>query len=437
MTSECFVHVVLPGETDFVAAGRFQREADRRGIATGRFVYGKSYLARSNAVPIDPLNLKLSAETYSTTRLDGMFGALRDASPDTWGRRVIERRAGKSMLDEMDYLLHSPDDRAGALGFGLHAEPPAPRRTFNQTLDLARLQSFADLIVRDGQLPQDPDAEQARELMNAGTSMGGARPKAVVEDDYGLWLAKFNRKDDDWNEARVERAMLVLARHCGIHTADSKLARIGDRDALLIRRFDRVRTGQGYQRARMLSALTLLRAEEDPQLRENWSYVLLAEELRRISARPREDAQELFRRMCFNALISNTDDHPRNHAVIAMGSDWRLSPAYDLTPTRWVSITRRDLALECGDMGRHAHADNLQSQSVRFLLDGEEATTVIDTMEQVVRDRWYEIARGEGVSERDCETIRGAFAYEGFRARAIRSRTPSAPRPRGPRGRAR
>lgn len=415
MTSECFVYIALPGETEFVTAGRFERKADRRGVNTGRFVYGKSYLARSNPVPIDPLNLKLGGDTYSTTRLDGMFGALRDASPDSWGRRVIEKRSGKAKLEEMDYLLHSPDDRAGALGFGLNAEPPAPRRTFNRTMDLAKLQAFADKIVNDEKLPDDPDAEQAHDLLNGGTSMGGARPKAVVEDEDGLWIAKFNRKDDKWNEAKVERAMLVLARACGILTAESKLTTIGDRDAVLIKRFDRNRTDKGYQRARMLSALTLLRAEEDPQTRENWSYVLLAEELRRISAQPKDDAPELFRRMCFNALISNTDDHPRNHAVIAADKDWRLSPAYDLTPAKWVSITRRDLALECGDLGRYAHAGNVRSQSARFLVNADDAKAIIDAMEQTVKERWYEIARREGVSEQDCETIRGAFAYDGFR----------------------
>jgi serine/threonine-protein kinase HipA len=119
--------------------------------------------------------------------------------------------------------------------------------------------------------------------------------------------------------------------------------------------------------------------------------------------------------MCFNALISNSDDHPRNHAVIAMESDWRFSPAYDLTPSPQISIEHRDLALACGDMGRYAHADNLRSQSARFLVNGDEAKATIDAMEQTVKDRWYEIARREGVSEKDCETIRGAFAYEGFR----------------------
>lgn len=415
MTSECFVYITLPGETDFVTAGRYQRAIDRTGVATGRFVYGKSYLARNNAVPIDPLELKLGTKTYETRLLKGIFGALRDASPDHWGRRVIERHFGSPGPDELDYLLHSPDDRAGALGFGLGKEPPAPKRKFNRALDLGKLQEFADAIIADVELPQGADAEQAQELMLEGTSMGGARPKAVVEDDGALWIAKFNRPDDKWNHAKVERSMLELARACGLYTAESKLTTIGGRDALLVKRFDREGTKNGYRRARMLSALTLLRAEDTHQDRSKWSYVLLAEELRRISGDPKADAAELFRRMCFNALITNNDDHPRNHAVIALEDDWRLSPAYDLIPAMPISVEHRDLALECGDMGRYAHAENLLSQSARFLLMAGDASSIVDDMEETVRDRWYEICRREGVSEKDCKKIRSAFAYDGFR----------------------
>lgn len=412
---ECFVYIVLPGETEFVTAGRFELKADPRGIHTGRFVYGKSYLARRNAVPIDPLNLKLGSQTHATTQLGGLFGALRDASPDYWGRRIIEKRSGKPQLDELDYLLYSPDDRAGALGFGLNAEPPAPRRAFNRTMELARLQAFADRILADDEPPRDPDVAQAHDLLNGGTSMGGARPKAVVEDDVGLWVAKFNRPDDKWNQARVEHAMLVLARTCGLQVAESRLTSFGDRDALLVKRFDRAKTENCYQRARMLSALTLLRTEDNPQGRDRWSYVLLAEELRRVSTQPKTDARELFGRMCFNALTSNLDDHPRNHAIIAWGDEWQLSPAYDLTPTPVISIERRDLAMDCGDWGRYAHAENLLSQCQRFLMPPGEAKTVIARMEQTIREDWYETARREGVSEKDCGAIAWAFAYEGFR----------------------
>ena len=122
--TECFVYITLPGQTQAVTAGRFVLTADRRRLALGRFVYGKSYLARHDAVAIDPIELKLSDETYETARLDGVFGALRDSGPDYWGRRVIEKHAGKAQLGELDYLLESPDDRAGALGFGLGKRRP-------------------------------------------------------------------------------------------------------------------------------------------------------------------------------------------------------------------------------------------------------------------------------------------------------------------------
>ena len=418
MTSECFVYAMLPGMTQFVTAGRFVLEEDRRGMPLGRFVYGRRYLSRPDALPIDPIELPLSERTYETTRLKGVFGAIRDASPDYWGRRVIEKHAGLAVLGEIDYLLQSPDDRAGALGFGLNVEPPAPLRRFNRTMDLERLQQLADLIIAD-QEPSSSEASadrtQVEDLMLLGTSMGGARPKAVVEDAGALWIAKFNRTDDRWNQARVEHAMLVLAQECGLHVAQSRVVQVGDRDALLVKRFDRIPHEDGYARARMLSALTLLRAEDTQQQRDRWSYVLLAEELRRISARPEGDARELFKRMVFNALITNTDDHPRNHAVIAPEHEWRLSPAYDLTPFPAVSEERRDLALTIGDYGRYANATNALSQCARFLLNKEEATRIIDDLEENVKARWYAVARREGVSEQDCERIARAFVYPGFR----------------------
>jgi serine/threonine-protein kinase HipA len=159
----------------------------------------------------------------------------------------------------------------------------------------------------------------------------------------------------------------------------------------------------------------LLRADEAPQSRDRWSYVQLAEELRRACADPEANAAELFRRMCFNALISNIDDHPRNHALIAKEKDWKLSPAYDLTPAIPVSVARRDLAMEIGDAGRFANADNLLSQSARFLLKREQAARIIDEMEAQVKTRWFSVAREAGVSPAQCEKIAGAFVYEGFR----------------------
>ena len=412
---EAYVYITLTDHLEPVTAGRFAMTEDRHGIVLGRFVYGRNYLERRDAVALDPVELKLATGTFETTALGGVFGALRDSSPDYWGRRVIERHAGKPKLSELDYLLYAPDDRAGALGFGLHQTPPAPKRDFNRTLDLAKLQQVAEAMMREEDLPATASHRQIKDLLLIGTSMGGARPKAVVEDEGGLWIAKFNRADDPWNNARIEHAMLVLARACGLVAAESKVVDVGGKDVLLVKRFDREKVEGGYRRARMVSALTLLRAEDTHRSREKWSYVALAEDLRRVSADPERDAAELFQRMVFNALISNTDDHPRNHAIIARAKDWQLSPAYDLTPSVPISLERRDLAMSCGDEGRFANAHNLLSQSARFLLNQDEATAIIDTMENMIKTAWYKTARAEGVSERDCAAIAGAFVYEGFR----------------------
>jgi serine/threonine-protein kinase HipA len=412
--TECFVYVTLPGDTEPVTAGRFSLTVNRRGVPEGRFVYGRSYLERPDAVPLDPVELKLVPQVFSTVGLGGVFGAIRDAGPDYWGRRVIERHLGKAPAGELDYLLHSPDDRAGALGFGLNVTPPAPRRRFNRTLDLARLQRIADAVVGDEDIPVGSDAGQVENLLLIGTSMGGARPKAVVEDKDGLWIAKFNRPDDRWNSARVEHAMLRLARRCGLDVAESRVIDVAGRSVLLVKRFDRQRVEGGYLRARMVSALTLLRAEDTFQSRERWSYMALAEELRRVCSEPERNAAELFRRLCFNALISNSDDHPRNHAVIARGTDWMLSPAYDLTPTTPIATERRDLAMICGDQGRLASAANLLSQHGRFLLGRDEAAAILGRMADEVRATWYRVARAAGVSARDCGLIAPAFVYPGF-----------------------
>jgi serine/threonine-protein kinase HipA len=246
--TECFVYITLPGETSPVTAGKFVLARNARGDALGQFVYRGKYLDDARAVEIDPLELKLSKRTYETTLLGGVFGALRDAGPDYWGRRVIEKHAGKAKLGELDYLLESPDDRAGALGFGLNTEPPAPLRKFNRTIDLEKLQDLADALVKDT-IPNDPQAQQVQDLMLLGTSMGGARPKAVVQDDDALWVAKFNTAGDRWNNTRVEHAMLRLARECGLTTAESKIETVGGKDVLLVKRFDREKTAKGYARA--------------------------------------------------------------------------------------------------------------------------------------------------------------------------------------------
>ena len=414
MTSEreCFVYIVLPGATEFVTAGRF-RWIDEGDGGVGEFVYGRSYRARDDAVELDPVELRLSGQVYETARMDGFFGAIRDSMPDFWGRRVIERNAGLAELSEFDYLMQGPDDRAGALGFGLGVEPPGPRRLFNRTLDLAALQRGADAIDDDRE-GAGPAGDRVEELLLLGTSMGGARPKAVVEDAGGLWIAKFGRNDDRWNYPRVEHGMLALARASGLNVAESRIETVGGRDVLLVRRFDRDRTDAGYRRHRMVSALTLLRAGDSPGERSDWSYMLLADEIRRASARPEDDLRELFGRICFNAAVSNLDDHPRNHALLAKGRQWRLSPVFDLTPSPVVSRERRDLAMTCGRFGRYANRTNILSGHGRFLLEPAEAEAVFERIAGFVRERWHAEMRRAGASERDCEAIEAAFLYDGL-----------------------
>ena len=416
MTSEreCYVYIVPPGSTEFVTAGRFQVAPPPDGEPVGRFIYGRRYLERNDAVELDPAELRLRRGVYETARMGGFFGAIRDSMPDFWGRRVIERSTRHTQLEEFDYLMYGPDDRAGALGFGLNVEPPAPKRRFNRTLDLERLLTSADAIINDDPNLADSAFKQVEELMLVGTSMGGARPKATVEYGQDLWIAKFTRRDDRWNHPRVEHGLLKLAKACGLSVADSDITTVGRRDVLLVRRFDRDRVETGYRRHRMVSALTLLQSDDNSVARRDWSYILLADEIRRVSMKPKADLHELFGRMCFNAVVSNLDDHPRNHAVLAKDRGWRLSPAYDLTPNPMIALERRDLAMACGSAGRYANRKNLRSLHGRFLLSGEEATAILDQIAETVRSAWLATMRRVGVSEADCDAIASAFLYEGY-----------------------
>ena len=412
---ECYVYVVLPGETVFTTAGRFRVE-QIDGVATGRFVYRRAYRERTDAVELDPAELRLAAGTFETVRLGGFFGAVRDAMPDYWGRLVIERAAGATVLDEFDYLLRGPDDRAGALGFGLNVEPPPVRPHFNSVLQLDVLQQRAEALLAGEIVDSPPLLER---LLMLGTSMGGARPKAVVADSARSYLAKFPHPDDRWNHPRVEHGVLTLARACGINVAEHRCSAVGHREALLLNRFDRRKTAAGYQRARMVSALTLLCADDSATERGNWSYLLLADEIRRSSGVPRDDLRELFTRMCFNAVVSNLDDHPRNHAVIAWQRQWRLSPAYDLVPSPVVAQQRRDLAMICGRFGRWANRENLLSGAGRFLLSPSEAAATFDHVRTTVNSRWRELLRQAGASKADCDAVASAFDYAGLMQPAI------------------
>lgn len=407
---ECFVYIVLPGATEFVTAGRFRwTEIDEEFI--GEFIYGRSYRERSDAVEFDPVELTLSDVVLKTTRLDGFFGAIRDAMPDDWGRRILERRAGRVGIPEFDYLEYGADDRVGALGFGTAVAPPPINNNVNTTSQLVQLQQLADQLDYGSAQIHDPSQLTLQELLLLNTSIGGARPKTQLLHDDELWIAKFSRLDDRWNNPKVEHGLLRLARNCGLTVADSCIEDVGGRDVLLVRRFDRERTATTFFRHRMVSALTILKADERD--RHRWSYLSFADEVRRCVASPRKDLKELFLRMCFNAAVSNLDDHPRNHALVAVGSKWQLSPAFDLTAFPVIGH-ERDLSMNCGLNGRRAFKENLLSGHGRFMLGLQEATILFDHITQIVQTRWQSAMRSVGVSDVDCAIIAPAFVNEGL-----------------------
>ncbi len=412
MTSErqVYIYVQLPGTLDAVPAALLKIEKQLDGMVVGRFRYGDRYLQRQDAVAFDPFQLPLGKSVYEFTKLKGIPGAVRDAGPDAWGRRVIEHKLERSPgdLEEIDYLLNGPQDGAGNLSFGLKADPPAPQRPYNRTHQLADLIAVTEAIEAGKRVPA-----HILEQLEPGTSMGGARPKATIEDDDRLWLGKFPEKGDRCNLQRIEYATLALARRCRINVCQARLQAVAAKDVLMLERFDRRYTEQGYLRFGLVSGLTILDGEDSYLDRERWSYPLLAENLRRWSEQPARDCVELFRRMVFNAAVTNNDDHPRNHAMLHREQGWRLSPAYDLVPAPVVSLERRDLALTVGAHGRTASVYNLLSQCTRFGLTPGAARKEIDSIVNGVRG-WRENFLASGVSAQDIEYIAPAFLPDGF-----------------------
>lgn len=408
----CYVYVQLPGTFEWVPCASLKIREVGAGAFQGTFTYGKRYLERPNVIALDPYHLPLSAKPLYFTKLKGIPGALRDASPDAWGRRVIQARLARPEADitEMEYLLNGPDDGAGNLRFGLSVAPPGPVRPFNRTHQLQELTKAAEQLEETGKLPHE-----ILERLEPGTSMGGARPKTTVEDQQHIYLAKLPEKRDRHNMQRIEYATLELARAAGLRVCGARLETVGKAEALLLLRFDREWNpdAQAYARHGLVSGLTVLDAEDGYTGRERWSYRLLADELRRWSIKPDEDRRELFMRMVFNAMVTNNDDHPRNHALLRTPSGWRLSPAYDIVPVPLVSKERRDLALEAGRFGRVASLYNLLSGCGAFGLSTQDAQVLIDNMLGIVKG-WREFFVRHNVEARSIDMLEQAILPDCF-----------------------
>jgi serine/threonine-protein kinase HipA len=331
MEKAVLVYVDLNGTT--ILVGRLWARA-RKGRDSATFEYDKAWLAHPERFALEPA-LHLGPGPFHTTSDKPLFGAIGDSAPDRWGRVLMRRaerrraeRAGETSrtVREIDYLLMVDDEaRQGALRFAETPDGPflasfGPAR-IPPLVELPRLLSAAEHILDDTESDED-----LRLLLAPGSSLGGARPKASVRDRDGhLAIAKFPNKGDEINAVLWEALALTLAKNAGIPVPQWRRETIADKPVLLLRRFDRA----GAARIPFLSAMSMLDASDN----QPRSYLEIVDVLRQCGAKPKADMHDLWRRIVFSIMISNTDDHLRNHGFLYDGqAGWRLSPAYDMNP---------------------------------------------------------------------------------------------------------
>lgn len=400
-----FVWAWLPGATAPVVCGRIEA----RG-AYHDFTYGQSYLRRSDAFALDHLELPLTTGVQRSRRL--IHGVIRDAAPDAWGRRVLQHRlgAGEGDLGELDYLVHGSTLRAGALHFQVSADEYAP--VTPRTATLAELMHAATLVEQGSPLPQELSV-----ALEHGTSIGGARPKAtVVGDDGRHLLAKFSSTTDTWPVVRHEALGMALARDAGIDVVDARLTSVEGRDVLLVERFDIATVVGGSTRRHFFSALTALGLDE--LAARDAEYAELASFLGKYSDDPEADCRELYRRMVFNMVIGNTDDHARNHAVFWDGDRCRLTPAYDLCVYRRVGQEATQ-AMQVGAFGAASTLANAASVCERFLLASRDAEAIHDEICGQVEAQWRARAEALGLGAAQIEQLHGTAILSPYLFRAL------------------
>jgi len=304
----------------------------------------------------------------------------------------------------------------GALAFGRTSTEPVQEKPLVHW-DAIENTVYLDAIQKlDADKPLTSAEQQVAMIFGAGTSAGGARPKFTAEKDGAIWLAKLNRHSDRFNEVRVEAAMLDLAQTCGIEVPVHDVTIVHGQDILLVKRFDRAVTEAGLLRHRMVSAGTVFQADAAfAQYSYTGSYPRLARELARWTVTGEEDRQQLFRRITFNALTSITDDHERNHALVAEGDHFRLAPAFDLAPQP-SGTEKRYLSLVIGDYGALAIRENLLSKATLFGLTRESAHDIIDEIQQKVRGGWRKALESREVTNSDVGRIAACFDPPSFEA---------------------
>ena len=382
---EAYVWIWMPGETHPVVAGILQRVGTRL-----LFNYGRSYLARENAISIYEPELPLQSGEIPLAEGLSMPGSIRDASPDAWGRRVVINRklSGKSGLGgeeaathdlgELTYLLESGSDRAGALDFQTSASKYVPRGMGQASLD--DLLRSAEQVEKG--VPLSPELDKA---LQRGTSLGGARPKALLTSDDKKWIAKFSMSTDIYNVVKAEYVAMRLADLTGLNVSPVRMETALGKDVLLVERFDRERVKGGWGRKAFVSALTMF--ELDEMMARHASYELLAETIRLRFQNPREELRELFGRLTFNVLCGNTDDHARNHAAFWDGKNLHLTPAYDVCPQSRMGEEAGQGMRIVGNNNRSQLALCLEA-APQFLLSEQEARAIILRQVKAIRGNW-------------------------------------------------
>ena len=408
MTEPVLVHVSLDGRTFRVGRLWIHR---RGGRESATFRYKSSWLENPMRFALEPA-LGLSEGPFHTSPGKALFGAIGDSSPDRWGRMLISRRARKSGSDiertsyahsELDYLLSVSDEtRQGALRFSnapdgpFLAEPSASSAP--PIFELSRLLSAARHVQED----RETD-EELRILLAPGSSLGGARPKASVRDKSGsLCIAKFPGVNDDWSVVLWEAVLLDLAEYAGINAPRRRVLRCDGKPVLLLERFDR----QGEKRIPFLSAMSMLDAREH----QTRSYLEIADAIRMQGARPKSDLKMLWKRMVFNILASNLDDHLRNHAFLYAGTNgWTLSPVYDLNPVP-ADVAPRILRTAIGLDGAEASLEKALEVTDYFGIDRDDALEMAALIAEAVH-RWRPAARRHGISSEECSRMKSAFHH--------------------------
>lgn len=395
---EAFVWIWLPDETTPVVAGRL--EADNGNIL---FNYGKSYLERisdkPSAIPIYEPELPLQAGALPLPDRLTIPGCIRDAAPDAWGRRVIiNKKLGlkgadtdTAELDELTYLLESGSDRIGALDFQRSPTEYVPRAANNVSME--ELIESAERVEKG--VPLTPELDQA---LFHGSSIGGARPKALIQDQGKKYVAKFSSSADLYSVVKAEFIAMRLAHLAELDVAPVKLVRAANKDVLLIERFDREPKSGDWSRKVMVSALTLLGL--DSMMARYASYETLAETIRHRFTDPKDTLKELFSRLAFNILCGNTDDHARNHAAFWDGKNLTLTPAYDICPQGRTGNEASQAMLISGNNNMSQLKSCLEAAS-QFLLSKDDARAIFGHLIESIEKHWDSVCEEAELSEVD------------------------------------